>query len=251
MTDFAIDKNIIIGSSLGMIKKTRLSDFKVSRYSKTISCMKLKENDYVVGISLNDYSNIMITTYNGYNLWFDEKEVPESGIKSSGVKAIKLKDDYVVSYNNFKDNLEYLTIFTDKESAKRVKLLDLEKGTRARKGILIIREVKSNPHKVKKSFAVENKTIFGLRKEQNIDYLKSSELPILDRYKTGSIISKEEILNIFPSKILEKSIKENKEETDNYKTEELEKEEIIRPVQISLLEIDDELDRIDDILKNK
>ncbi len=57
-----IDKEIIIASKLGMIKKTPLKDFKVSRYTKAMCCMKLKENDEIIDAKLNNYNDIMIST---------------------------------------------------------------------------------------------------------------------------------------------------------------------------------------------
>ena len=166
VTDFTANKNIVIASKLGMIKKTKLEEFKVSRYSKPISCMKLKENDLVIKAELDNYNDIMISTNECYSLWFDVNEVPLSGIKSSGVKAISLKNDYVVSMNIFNYKLEYVSIFTNKETAKRVKLLEFEKSTRARRGLLILREIKTNPHKIIKVFIIDQKSYFGFKKRK-------------------------------------------------------------------------------------
>lgn len=90
-----------------MIKKTALEDFLVSRYSKPICCMKLKDNDEVVSVYLNTYNDIFVVSSDCYFVWFDLDEVPVSGIRSSGVKAIKLKDSVVVSSGSFDRNLEY------------------------------------------------------------------------------------------------------------------------------------------------
>ena len=246
VTDFNLDKNIVIASRLGMIKKTALSEFKVSRYSKPISCMKLKDDDTVINAFIDNYSDCFIATSDSYSLWFSLDEVPVSGIKSSGVKSISLKSDEVVSVCNFDKSFEYITVFSDKETAKRIKISELEKGSRARRGYLIIREVKSNPHKVKKVFITDNKTMFGLKKLQTIDYLKQTELPILDRIKTGTSISKEEIIDIF------KSVSLVTKEDINIKIEKIEEEfiEESKPVQISLLEIDDKLKQIDEFLND-
>lgn len=68
----------------------------------------------------------MMSTSSCYSLWFDESEIPSSGIKSSGVKSMTLKNDEVISMNIFDKALEYVTIFTDNKTAKRVKLEDFE-----------------------------------------------------------------------------------------------------------------------------
>ena len=242
VTDFNINKEVVIASKLGMIKKTPLKEFKVSRYSKAISCMKLKDNDEVIDAKLNNFNDIMISTSSCFSLWFDESEIPSSGIKSSGVKSMILKDDEVVSMNIFDKTLEYVTIFTDNKTAKRVKLEDFEKSTRARRGLLILREVKTNPYNIKNVFVTNTKAIFGLRFNDRIEKIKNTDLPILDRYKTGTTISKEKYLDVFEMQNLttKEKIEEDKEE--------VERTVIKEPTQISLLEIDDELRKVDDIL---
>lgn len=247
--DAKIDISIV--SKNGMIKKTSLSDFKVSRYSKPISCMKLKDGDFVINAFLVKYNDIFVSTYNAYGLWFDMGEVPTSGIKSSGVKAINLKDDYVVSANIFDKNKEYVTIFTNNRTAKRVRLEEFEKSSRARRGLLLLREVKTNPNKVIKTFIVDNHDYFGFRIGNSISNLKNTEITIADRYKTGSTIFKEDIDDIFVIKSLEEDISVNSDNLDEENEIEIleSNKEEIKPHQVSLLEIDDRLREIDDFLK--
>lgn len=247
--DARIDISIV--SKNGMIKKTSLSDFKVSRYSKPISCMKLKDGDFVINAFLVKYNDIFVSTYNAYGLWFDMGEVPTSGIKSSGVKAINLKDDYVVSANIFDKNKEYVTIFTNNRTAKRVRLEEFEKSSRARRGLLLLREVKTNPYKVIKTFIVDNRDYFGFRIGNSISNLKNTEITIADRYKTGSTIFKDDIDDIFVIKSLEEDISVNSDNLDEENEIEIleSNKEEIKPHQVSLLEIDDRLREIDDFLK--
>ena len=247
--DARIDISIV--SKNGMIKKTSLSDFKVSRYSKPISCMKLKDGDFVINAFLVKYNDIFVSTYNAYGLWFDMGEVPTSGIKSSGVKAINLKDDYVVSANIFDKNKEYVTIFTNNRTAKRVRLEEFEKSSRARRGLFLLREVKTNPYKVIKTFIVDNRDYFGFRIGNSISNLKNTEITIADRYKTGSTIFKEDIDDIFVIKSLEEDISVNSDNLDEENEIEIleSNKEEIKPHQVSLLEIDDRLREIDDFLK--
>ena len=298
ISDFQEDTNIIIATEKGMIKKTHLSEFKVSRYSKPITCMKLKNNDQVINAFISNNPDIMMATSHGYSLWFDESEIPTSGIKSSGVKSIALKNDTVVAAIDFDKESEYVTVFTDKETAKRVKLEDFEKGSRARRGLMILKEVKSNPYRVLNVFINESKTYFGLKKEQDIAILKNTEISISDRYKTGGAISKEKVLEVFLIKNLEKrkditnkeieinpEVKEpnsienafkkvaivtkKEKETEVEIEENLDEEELRNPIsdlkddpitkesprkakinyQMSLLEIDETLAKIDDLLK--
>ncbi len=247
--DFNKKNEIIISSKKGMIKKTPLPEFKVNRYSKPMSCMKLKDKDEVISAYLNIEKEIFIATEKGYGLWFDEAEIPSSGIKSSGVKSINLKNDEVISSVNFNENAEYITIFTDKGTAKRVKLEEFEKASRARRGLVILREVKTNPYKIINVLITESRGHIGLKKDLDIDIIKNTEIAISDRYKTGSTISKKNIDAVFIVKELE-NISNKKEEQHQEEVTVEEEEQITEPHQISLLEIDDRLKEISAIIKD-
>ena len=233
--DFKKDVNVIVSTANGMIKRTSLSDFKITRTSKPSSCIKLKDDDTVVDVMLDTNPDIFIATSLGYGLWFSKDEIPIVGIKASGVKAINLKDDSVVSTINFnEENSDYLAILTDKGTGKRVKLKDFEKSSRARRGLMTIRDVKTNPYHVIKAIIPTNKDHIGI-KNGEITLIKPTELPIADRYSTGSTINKKGLTNAFLYKTLEKSTE--KEDTTPKKD------------QVSLEDIDKRLMTIDDFLK--
>ncbi len=234
------DKGIItIFTKNGMIKRTNLSEFKLQRYSKEVTCIKLKDDDEVVSISNSLDKEILVTTYNGYVLWYSSNEVPVTGVKASGVKSINLKDDYVVSGTLFNQNSEYVTVFTNKNTSKRVKIEELEKSSRARRGMLIIREVKTNPYRILKSFII-NKENFGILVDDEIKIIKSTEIPINDRYSVGSTITKKKITDVFEIKELTKK--------DDIDIEEIEVLDEMPKKDVSLKEIDDKIMTIDDFL---
>ena len=251
------DKNIIIASKDGMIKKSKLAEFKVSRYSKPMLCMKLKENDRVVNALIEDKDTLFINTNSGYGLSFKTNEIPLVGLKTAGVKSMKLKNDYVTNINLFDNSDEFLTVITDKATAKRIRLSEFELSNRAKRGLLIIREVKSNPYKVLKTFIVNNNTNIGI-KNSTIKLIKVTEFPILDRYSTGKEIEKNPLTDTFVEANIrdEKPKEETIIETTLIETEAIEKEDIPnkevikkpKKEKISLKEIDDRLLTIDDFL---
>ena len=181
----------------GMIKKMRLKDFAVSRYSKPITMFKLKDDDEVVSVSNNSGKDTVIVTNSGYALRFNTDEIPEFGLKAGGVKAIKLSDDDDVSSAFvISENKEYLAIFTDKNTAKRIKVEDIEMSSRAKKGSLIIKSPKSKKYSIFKAFNISSKSIVGIV-DGSIGYLKSSDINIMDKQSVGSVITKKNIDNIF------------------------------------------------------
>lgn len=207
--DFNTDKDITIATKNGMIKRSLVKDFQVSRYSKPIQCMKLKDDDKVIDAYINYHNDIFVATSGNYGLWFDKSEIPVVGIKASGVKAIKLKDDVVVSSFNFNpDNQEFFLLVTDKGTGKRVKIQEFEKSARAHRGLLLLREVKTNPYHTIKVFITTSKEHIGI-KTPDINLLKASEFPIMDRYSTGSTISKHTIYDSY--KVAELLTKDNLE----------------------------------------
>ena len=209
----------------GIVKKTALSSFKVQRYSKPINLIKLKEKDRVISnvISKNE---IFVTTSRGYGLRYLTEEVPITGLRGSGVKAINLKEDHVVSGNSFNDE-NFITIITDKGTAKRIKTEEFDIIARARRGVLAVRDVKTNPYHIINSFISNNKQEIGLITDE-INFHKITEFPICDRYQTGTVITKEKIEKAF----LKIDIQEKEEE----------------PEDISLDKVDEKIMTIDDFL---
>lgn len=237
--DFDQNITVLMASKDGMVKRTSLKDFKLTRYTKPTVCMKLKNEDRMVGASLA-HSSIFLSTRNGYGLWFDLSSVPVVGLKTSGVKGINLKEDEVVSLSCFdEEQVDSMIVLTDKGTGKRVKLSEFEKATRARRGLLLLREVKTNPYHVLKTFVTSSKNHIGI-KGRDITILKATELPILDRYSTGSQLTKEVLSDAFLLATLSK-----KEEVVLVPSEE---EPLPKNENISLKEIDDKLMTIDDFL---
>jgi len=249
--DFESDKNIIITTKQGMIKRSKLKDFKLQRYNKATSCMKLKESDEVISVLIEEYNTVFLTTNTGYGLSFKTDEIPIVGVKASGVKAMKLKDDYLASVNNFSyETHEFITVITTRGTGKRVRLSEFECSTRTRRGIQVLREVKSNPYYVLTTFIEDSKNYVGL-KNGEIKTIKLTELPITDRYSTGSQISKEKLIDAFAIAILKRAPKHQEQLLENMENQAINKEEI-KPLpkreKISLQEIDDQLMTIDDFL---
>lgn len=244
--DFSKDLNVILASKNGIVKRSELKNFKLSRYSKPTSCMKLKENDSLIAAFIEEKENIFISTKKGYGLAFKAEEIPIVGVKAAGVKGISLKDDEAVSINNFSyDSDEYLTIITDKATGKRVKLTEFELSTRSRRGLLILREVKSNPYKVIKTFIADSRSHIGL-KNSVINTFKLTELPILDRYSTGKELQKDSIQTAF---LFTELIKLENQAENNSEIKIVDMKEEPKKDQIDLNDIDNRLLTIDDFLK--
>ena len=242
--DFNDNIYITTFSKNGMVKRTKLEEFKVQRYSKPISMMKLKDDDLVVDVSYDNKNNVFIATKNGYGLWYNTNEISIIGLKAAGVKSINLKNDEVVSGMLFDDNEEYISIVTDKGTGKRLKLTEFEKGSRANRGLLLMKEIKSNPSKIVKVYITNTKKEINIVTIKGTKTVKLNEMPIMDRYSNGSYVVKDRVTDVYTIE----SIKSK----DDIEVSDI--TEIVLPDntknQTSLKEVDDRFMTIDDLLNN-
>lgn len=185
----------------GMVKQTPLNDMIVSRYNKSYTAIKLKGNDEVVNVTITK-TNVLIITKTGYYLNYKSSEIPVSGPKTSGVKGINLKDDEVISGVTYYDEDEYIDVFTNQGTAKRIKLKDLNTLSRAKRGTTLIKKVKTTNYELLSAFITNSKDTIGIKCNNDIITLKNSEIPINDLASTGSVITKQKLTKAFISKEL-------------------------------------------------
>ncbi|MGO3837399.1 MAG: DNA topoisomerase IV subunit A [Vagococcus sp.] len=196
-TNLDTNKQFVFITKEGMIKQTMMSDFDVWRTyrSRPTLCMKLKtETDEIISTHLIDAEkekDVLLVTHRGFGLYYDLIEVPVVGPKTAGVKAINLKElDYVVGgfiLNKWDKNT--LTIITQRGSAKRMKVSELSKLGRAKRGLMILRELKKNPHRVFSAIINTQNVSLVIQTETGREYkINPNELPVNDRQSNGSYI---------------------------------------------------------------
>ena len=189
---------LVFATKQGMVKKTLFKDFIAQRYSKPMTAIKLKENDELVTVEkCNDKSDVIMVSKVGYYVKYNLSEVPVLGAKASGVKGINLKDDELASLTVINETSEYLNIITNNKTAKRVKLADLSTMSRAKKGSLIMKKVKSQNYFIIDAFTSESRDQICLKSDSEIREIKNSDIPIMDTLSTGSIISKYMVEKVF------------------------------------------------------
>ena len=186
------NQNITLFTKNGMVKQVAIKDLEVTRFNKPMTAIKLKENDELVSVH-NSLAKTLIVTHNGYYLLYDTEQIPIVGSKASGVKGINLKDDYVVSGMEYDDNFEYINLYTNYQTAKRVKLTDLVPLNRAKKGYLIMKKTKTKQYLIDYAYVTDAKDINLIKSDSEIKEVKNSDIPIMDLASTGSNISKYKI----------------------------------------------------------
>ncbi len=137
-------------TKLGQIKRVERKEFSPWRTykSKSLKFAKLKnEDDQVIALAPIKLDDVMLVTKNGYALRFNIEEVPVIGAKAAGVKAINLKKDDVLAAA-FIANTDSLYLLTQRGSLKRMAVADIPVTSRANRGLQVLRELKTKPHRV-------------------------------------------------------------------------------------------------------
>lgn len=126
--------------------------------SKSTKYVKLKDaKDRVVALTPIVMEDLLLVTYHGYALRFSSQDVPIQGLKSSGVKGINLKnEDKLVSAFSVTSNSFF--VLTQRGSLKRMAVDDIPQTSRANRGLLVLRELKTKPHRVFLAGGVQSDT---------------------------------------------------------------------------------------------
>ena len=137
--DFPKDKFLVFATADGMVKKTAFSEYDKSRREGWIA-IKLKDGDEVVRvIPTTGADDLMVVTYRGMSIRFNEEEVREVGRDSQGVRGIKLKaDDKSISLDVVRDDAD-LFVVTDTGFGKRVKTERFNRQGRGGQGVRAIK----------------------------------------------------------------------------------------------------------------
>jgi len=193
ITDFEQNLFFLFVTKNGMVKKSELSLYKAQRYSKPLTAINVKGDDRVIDVHLtNGNMDLFLASHFGYGLWFSEVDVSPIGIRAAGVKGMNLKDeDYVVGGKIIDDNENpSIVIATQRGAVKKMKLSsEFEKTSRAKRGVVMLRELKANPHRIIGVEAVKGEDeLFFLSEKQQIVSLKAADLRNSDRYTNGSFI---------------------------------------------------------------
>ena len=192
------DWTVVFFTKEGLVKQTALNEFNTYRgyKTRTSNAIKLKTaTDEVVAIELvpNQEQEIFIVTHCGFGLRYELSEVPVVGTVASGVKAINLrKDDFVAGAMVYNPEHKVVSAFivTQRGSVKRFNVLEVSMLTRAKRGLMVLRELKNNPHRVvyldgnissKQEYVIVSTN--GEMKE-----IRPMDLSLVDRTSNGSAL---------------------------------------------------------------
>ena len=129
-----------------------------------------------------------------------------------------------------------MNIFTDKKTGKRVKLSELTQLTRAKRGSMVIKKVKSTNYNIISALITKTNDFVGLSSFESVERIKNTDIPIMDLASTGSAITKKSFEKAFkysnPVKIEETVVVPKKKEEKTKKVDKQEEMEFIEDFKI-------------------
>lgn len=195
---FTEEHYVTFFTKYGLVKKTILQEYETKRTSHSLIAINLREDDEVVNVLVTDGTkHLFIGTNKGYGLSFHEDDITPVGIRARGVIGIQLSDnDFVINgfVANIKEEIDILVV-TQRGACKRMDISAIAPTNRARRGVYLLRPLKTKPHKLmyidtflsdaeEKAFIVTDK-----EKRFEIDPLL---LPLNERNSNGSFILDED-----------------------------------------------------------
>lgn len=184
--------NFVFATKEGFIKQTALVDLKPGRTYKSRASryitLKTPTDEVISLYYTTENKQLVCVSYNGYGLRYDLAEVPTTGARAAGVKCMDLRDDTLVAVL-LADEQSALGLLTTRGSFKKMKVTEIPMTSRARRGVQILRELKSKPHRVF--------TAFLIAPDQRLEVITATEKVITvepnahnfnERYSNGSYV---------------------------------------------------------------
>ncbi len=192
-------KNFVLISKKGMIKQSRMTEFEPWRTYKTrpLTIMKLKdEADELLNVFLvdqNEPMDIFLVSQRAFGLRYPLTEVPVVGPKAAGVKAMNLKDeDFIVNgLVVYSEGDTPVVIITQRGGAKRMLAQEITQLGRAKRGLMVLRELKKNPHRIVYMGPGEHTMLQITNQKGQTVEIDTEQIPINDRTSNGSFVTDE------------------------------------------------------------
>lgn len=169
----------------GMIKKTKVSEYKTKR-STGIQGIKLKDGDAIVDISFINGEDYVIATHEGLGIHIDTTGLVPTGRVTQGVMGIKLNDnDYVVSGTKILNNSQYLVTVTEQGYIKKTDISEYPMSNRYTKGSALQKIADDDYLSAILTLAPEDKDILVLS-NKNIIKFSTNEIQLSSRASRGT-----------------------------------------------------------------
>lgn len=192
-TDFGEEKSLAFFTKLGLIKRTRLSEFKNIR-QKGVRAIKLDDDDELVTACIMHpcHENILIATKNGMCVRFEASQVREIGRVARGVRGIRFKeeDDFVIGANLLENENQEILSLSSKGIAKRTIAEQFRLTRRASKGVICMKLTKKTGDLVSIMIVDEERDLMALTSSGKMIRVDMQSIRKAGRNTSGVIVVK-------------------------------------------------------------
>lgn len=182
---------ILTASKNGNIKQSSLENYPVRRHNRTFRAMGIREGDEMIDAKLvKGDEDVILFTHQAYALRFSLTEMNTTGIRTAGVRGVNLKeDDELISLVVVKDETSSIVLATQRGAAKRMGLKEFDRAKRAQRGVVVLRELQTNPHRVIGAMLATNDEMITLATDhQEKISIQAGTLRLVNRQSNGSFV---------------------------------------------------------------
>jgi len=134
--DLTQDGYLVMGTKLGLVKKTTLVQFSSIR-KNGLRAISLNEDDELIKVKLTrGDADIIVVTKEGYSIKFNETDIRAMGRTAAGVKALTLRGDDIAICMDIAVKEEELLIVSENGFGKRTSVTEYTAQRRGGKGLI-------------------------------------------------------------------------------------------------------------------
>ncbi|MFD1455699.1 DNA topoisomerase IV subunit A [Levilactobacillus lanxiensis] len=186
----------LIATSDGYIKQTAFTDLTPGRTykSRAATYEKLKTADSrVVAVKYLTEpieQGIMLVSKNGYALRYAIDEVSVNGARTTGVRSMDLRDDDEVVNLALVTDSDTIAMVTTRGAFKRLAMKEISVTSRARRGVIVLRELKRDPHQIVDFMTIPsgNPALEIITSRERTHDVMPTDHPLSGRYSNGSFV---------------------------------------------------------------
>ena len=185
LKEFEEGKFLFFATKKGVVKKTDLLAYNTSRKGG-LAAIVLEEDDELINVKLTDgHNDVLLSTYHGMCIRFNEEDVRPMGRVSHGVRGIRLMpSDYVVGMSTAREDGDLLVV-TEKGYGKKTSLEEYKTQTRGGKGVNTYRLSSSTGNIAGIKVVTETDDIMLITSDGTVIRMKTSEVSRIGRLTKG------------------------------------------------------------------
>ena len=179
------ETNLVMATSLGVVKKTKLSDYRNVRKDGIIA-IRVDEGDKLIEVKQTTGQNeILLLTRKGMSIRFPEEQLREQGRATRGVRGIRLRADDCVQSMAIVDDESSFMVCTVNGYGKKTEFSEYRPQNRGGSGIIAIKTSDRNGEVVEGHAVHEEDALMLVTANGKMMRMKISDFRVIGRNTQG------------------------------------------------------------------